>query len=531
MSALALAAIILLVGWNSWGVAAPAASPSVPAASSPAPAALPSVPAVSSPAPAASLPIPAVSSLTPASAISAFPSLTELDLMRKRQDDFEKFVHFILVPLAIFLGFVAAGGALGVVFAVRNEIRTGQAHSLFVAGETAQQARTEALHSTLLDASEKTITLVNQTLALARDSTERATKALSDRAEQLVREVGEEMAALIARIMMQENFEEKLFKLLVEEPSHRRKLTQLSDRLATVEGYLAFQDIEMEPRAHLVKGMALHLDQEDQAAIPLLERAAEATGMGLRLRLCAYYFIGYAHNNIGEYRAAAAAFDAGHSRASDRAALRDEFERMGAESNFFELVRSHLDGRNVVQSVNDLIRGLTDLSGKVTPKARANLNQTLGNIHLFLARQTGRAASFQEALALFHEAGEGLWAKFGQIEITNEASDKISVVKRSPTVKEVEDLATQNIQTRGEPRSLALLHLATAKCRLWQEAGGTASVRAALSAVNDQMGKVDSDLRLYSLWLRSNVTRKQFIDNDVKRLEDSLSSEANGTSS
>jgi len=450
--------------------------------------------------------------------------------MHKRQDDFEKFVNFILWPLAIFLAFVAAGGLLGVVFSVRNEIRTGQVHGLFVAGETAQQARTEALHSTLLDASEKTITLVNQTLALARDSTERATKAISDRAEQLVREVGEEMAALIARIMMQENFEEKLFKLLVEEPSHRRKLTQLSDRLATVEGYLAFQDIELEPRAHLVKGMALHLAQDDQAAIPLLERAAEATGMGLRLRLCAYYFIGYAYNNIGEYRSAASAFDAGHSRASDQAALRDEFERMGAESKFFELVRSHLDGRDVVQSVKDLVRALTDLSGSVTPQARANLNQTLGNIHLFLARLTRDKEGVKKAFSLFREAGEGLWIKFGQLEIIKELGDEMGAVENPPTAKEVEDLATQRIQTRGEPRSLALLHLATAKCRIWRNAGN-ASVRAALSAVNDQMGKVDSDLRLYSLWLKSNVTRPKFIELEVKRLEDSLPQESNGIGS
>lgn len=505
VSALAFAAIILASAsaWNSWGIAAPAASP----------------------------PVLAINSPTPVPAISASPSPTELDLLHKRVDNFEHFVNLVMWPLAIFLGFVAAGGLLGVVFAIRNEVRTSQAHGLFVAGETAQQARTETLHSTLLDASEKTITLVNQTLALARDSTERATKALSDRAEQLVHEVGEGMAALIARVMMDENFEEKLFKLLVEEPSNRRKLTQLSDRLATVEGYLAFQDIELDPGAYLVKGMALHLDQDDQAAIPLLERAAEATGVGLRLRLCAYYFIGYAYNNIGDYRSAATAFDTGHSRASDRAALRNEFARMAAESRFFELVRKHLEGRdNVVESVKGLVSELTDLRSNVTSQARANLNQTLGNIHLFLAREADCEASYQAAFSLFHEAGEGLWAKFGQLEIIKEASDKIVAMENPPAVKEVEGLATQKIQTRVEPRSLALLHLATAKCRIWREASNV-SVRAALSAVNDQMGKVDSDLRLYSLWLRSNVTRPQFIDHEVKKLEDSLPHESTRTGS
>lgn len=450
--------------------------------------------------------------------------------MRKRQDDFERLVTFILWPLGIFLAFVAAGGALGLVFAIRNEIRIGQVHGLFVAGETAQQARTEALHSSLLETSEKTITLVNQTLELARDSTERATKALSDRAKQLVREVGEEMAALIARIMMQENFEEKLFKLLVEEPSHRRKLIQLSDRLATVEGYLAFQDIELEPSAHLVKGMALHLDQDDQAAIPLLERAAEATGMGLRLRLCAYYFIGYASNNIGEYRSAAAAFDAGHGRASDQAALRDEFQRMGAESKFFEIVRSRLDGRDVRQSTKDLIQELTSVSAKASHQARANLHQTLGNVYLFLARLINDEESFKKAFSSFQNGGNGIWMKFGQLEIIHDLRSEIAAEENSPTPREVEDLATQRIQTRGEPRSLALLHLATAKCRIWRNAGNV-SVRAALSAVNDQMGKVDSDLRLYSLEVKSNVTRAQFIALEVKTIEDSLTPESNGTDS
>ena len=451
----------------------------------------------------------------------------DLDLLRQRQDDFESFVNFILWPLAIFLGFVAAGGLFGVVFSIRNEIRSGQTHALLVAGETAQQARTEALHSTLLDASEKTITLVNQTLELARDSTDRATKALSDRAQQLVREVGQEMSALIARVMMHERFDERFFKVMVEEPSNRRRLKQLSDRLSTVEGYLAFQEMELEPTARLVKGLALHLNQDDQGAVDQLEYAAEGLGVSLRVRLCAYYFIGYAHNNTGEYRAAATAFDTGSSRASDKDPLRIEFARMAAESRFFELVSAHLKGRNIVESVQQEIDTLIQLRGETLAESKANLNLTLGNIQLFMAREAGRTASLTDALAAFRGAGDGLWATFGQVEVASLAGADSSLIEGAPSVRDVESLIIEKIQTRGEPRSIALLHLATAMCRRWRNAGA-AEVEVALRGVDDQLGKVDSDIRLYSLRLRSNVTREQYLEMDVQPLSLSVAKGADG---
>jgi hypothetical protein len=444
---------------------------------------------------------------------------SELDLIRQRQDDFQSFVQLMLFPISIFLGFVAAGGVLGLVFSIRNEVRAGQAHDLAIAGETAQQARSESLHSTLLDASEKTITLVNQTLELARDSTERATKTLSERAKHLVREVSEEISARIQRISTSELFETKQYKLLVEEPDNRRKLNQLADRLSRVEGYLEFQDIELEPTARFVKGMALHLNQDDNGAIAELDQAAEGAGVNLRVRLAAYYFLGYAQNNVGDYRAATAAFDKASTRAGARDPLRIEFARMAIESRFFEFVNGHYQKRDIIESVEALIADARSLSKRAASAGRANVNQLLGNMYLFLARETNRDGAYADALDCFLLAGDGLWAKFGQVEVLDEAT-YLGRDHEPPDLQDLEDELVEKSATRGEPRSIALLHLAIAKCLKIREAPAE-EIEARLGKVDDQLREVDSDLRVYSLWARSNVDQETFRTIDRDRLGES----------
>jgi hypothetical protein len=59
-------------------------------------------------------------------------------------------------------------------------------------------------------------------------------------------------------------------------------------------------------------------------------------------------------------------------------------------------------------------------------------------------------------------------------------------------------------KTRGERRSVALLHLAVARCRAIQGAPKE-SVLGALAAFEEELREVDSDLTLYSLAVRSNV--------------------------
>ncbi len=89
----------------------------------------------------------------------------------------------ILTPMAILIGILAAGGALGIVFSVRDQRRASQLHALSVSAEVGTQRRIEESYSTFLDESQKTLTLVNDTLGLAKEASVREARSMDLKAK------------------------------------------------------------------------------------------------------------------------------------------------------------------------------------------------------------------------------------------------------------------------------------------------------------------------------------------------------------
>lgn len=93
---------------------------------------------------------------------------TQIELVEKHVDDVRDYVQLLLWPIGILLAVLTIGGALSVVFSIRDQRRVSQLHELTVTGELASQRRSEQSFSSFLDESQKTLTLVNDTLRLAK---------------------------------------------------------------------------------------------------------------------------------------------------------------------------------------------------------------------------------------------------------------------------------------------------------------------------------------------------------------------------
>ena len=118
----------------------------------------------------------------------------------------------LLVPVGLLITLIAGGSVIGVVATLRSERRAAQLHDLAVSFETATQQRAEQVHVSFLDASQKTLTLVNDTLALAKEASERAARTMALKAHQSLDSVDENARDVL------DNLRGSGYKRVVEEP-------------------------------------------------------------------------------------------------------------------------------------------------------------------------------------------------------------------------------------------------------------------------------------------------------------------------
>jgi tetratricopeptide (TPR) repeat protein len=451
--------------------------------------------------------------------------------LSQRQDDLSSDLELVLIPVSILVALITAGGIVGTVFSFRSEARAGQLHDLQVAGESSQQARTEETHAVLLDASQKTLTLVNDTLKLARDASDRASKALSERAERMLAEITEDATDLFTTARWSREFETSHYKHILDDAHIRHEINDLSQRLGAIEGYLRLEDIPLTASAYLVKGLNHHLRQDEKRSIQNFDNAIEAKDpSGDRIiKQYAYYWMGHACTNIGLYRRAIDIFRTARSFA-DKPTLADyELARRAEESTFYELVNSHLERGEGSDTASDiveaerLIHNLGELSAAarksgVTVAAEA-LTLSQGNIWTWIARvRGGRSAdtkrAWRNASDSYKVAGEALWARFGLLEARAALSPNSIVVKDYARIERDADRLAHD---RAEPRSKTLLLLGTVLCMRRRKRGraADAELRSAMRHLIDAFSEVDGSLTLYSEYWKANVSRAQFITTEL----------------
>ncbi len=271
-----------------------------------------------------------LSAISVASAATPSNQQNQINDLKTRVDDLEGIVQLMLAPIAILIGILSLGGALGVVFSLRDQRRLSQFHELAVSSEISSQRRSELSYSSFLEERQKTLTLVNQTLDLAREATDQA-------AHTMERKAAASLASIeaSARDLLQPLLDAGEFESIAEKAETRTNLETVAGELRAIEGYLLLQDIDLQPHSRFVKGIAQYLADDANGALRTLRQAAQDSSIR-ELQLFSIYWDAYLNIALGRYAEAEHIFEWGRENLPNRALEHVEFDRMIDDTRFFK---------------------------------------------------------------------------------------------------------------------------------------------------------------------------------------------------
>jgi hypothetical protein len=452
----------------------------------------------------------------------ASPSASEVRLegLEMQVDDLDRFVNRLLLPLSILVGLLAGGGVIGLITSIRYERRQTELHKLTVAGEAASQERAAESHFKFLNDSHQTLTLVNDTLRLAREASERAEKAVKQKASERLKEIDRD-----AKEVLGDALDSGDFKVVVSDPWTREQLEDVAERLRGVEGYADAHELGLSPHCLFAKGLDRHLRSAPQRAIESWCEAAEEA-KDPELAALARFWVGYERNNIGHFPKAAKAFHlAREAHLPDKErAQHYELSRIEIQTRFFEVAKEQLGSasrrRRAIQGflgeLDELIEAL-DGSRQDFESERRHCEETAGELLLWVARLSPleRAADeepgaeerecLHAAIDRFGRAPGHVWAQFGCAQARWALGEELE----EDDYHALLDTLMSEAGSHKERRSLALRHAAI----LIAEGAHHDSLEVVEAAYRDLCNdvlRIGGRLTVFSPWQKRNVNLDEF---------------------
>jgi len=241
----------------------------------------------------------------------------------------QKTTNSVFTPITVLIGILGAGGALGIVFSFRDQRRTSQIHELTVQGEVATQRRAEQGYASFFEQSQTTLSLVNDTLKLAKEASEEAALTMKSKAETRVKEIEER-----AQRLMFDVFHEREFEVLVKDQERLKALREVADELRSLEGYLSVQGVKPHHYTRFINAINKFVEDDTEGALEELELLSQAGIVG-ELQRFTEYWLGYMLTTIGEYEEAVSRFEHDELDLDHKDPEYFQLERIKAETQFF----------------------------------------------------------------------------------------------------------------------------------------------------------------------------------------------------
>jgi tetratricopeptide (TPR) repeat protein len=271
---------------------------------------------------------------------SAVASEARLNQLAKRTETLSNRIHetrtigaLLLSPLALLVTILSAGGVMSVVFSFRDQGRIRQLHELTVSGEVASQRRDEQSYASFLGQSQTTLALVNDTLKLAKEATDRAAHSMDIKAQARIDSIEER-----AQKLMFDVFTEAEFELILSDAARRAELHAIADELRSLEGYLSLQDIKLPDYTKFIQAIDQFLLDDTESALQALRLASQERVVGDLQRFIEYW-LGYMLTTVGSYDEAVGMFRDDEADLNKDNAEYFQLERIIAETEFFQLAK------------------------------------------------------------------------------------------------------------------------------------------------------------------------------------------------
>lgn len=380
------------------------------------------------------------------------------------------------------------------------------------------QRRERGTQDMFLKGSADTIRLVNDTLGLAKDASERAATSAERRAIKELEDLDDLSQEIIVKSSQKDDRD------IVSNPTNRTELEALAERIQSFDIYTVILDerVSLTPNCYFIRGIHAHLKQHFDEAIKLWKKCTIDEKATNHLKSLAYYWIGYENNNLGKFGEGAHNFGEAERLAEDGRKL--ELRRISLESSFFDVARSTCD--SIMPSFLNLLcdaearseeYGISSYVDSIRSTA-ANVLYVRGTERV-LKGETAADEDFQAALDIFARIQRpNKWSRLGHAQCSIRLDVNAEGAKKILRESVLPDARDEFVK-RVEPRSKVLARLTELVCSLANNAD-MAVVESLRGQVLSSLGDVDNRLTLYSLRQRRNVSKDVFVDDLEAIIED-----------
>jgi tetratricopeptide (TPR) repeat protein len=414
----------------------------------------------------------------------------------------------------LFGVFIAIFGFIPVYSAMRSnsaaDRRAQESHLLAIGGEKDSQKRATQIHSALFESSKDTLTLVNDTLRLAKDASDRAANIIQRRADELLLDLDSKSRTLV-------NIAYSDDRGLVTNPKRRSQVGSLASKIHGFENnrFILPVDVALTPACQFIRGLDFHLKQQFDDAFEAWDAVTKAKSVDAsdQLKSLAWYWIGYENNNIGNFDEAETNFS--HAEMFESGPRRFELQRIRVESRFFN-VKAGLAVKSI-PSIKGILDAVSSDNSDQVNKHKISVIRTYGNILLQAGREESakenKTKFFKEAEAVFQQIArvEGKWAAFGLGQALwyqgrlEDANEYLRIARRAAQQEDVD---------RIEPRTKVLARTTELVCCVLIDEFGRDAPAVYGNLIN-ALGMVEDTLTVYSQIQKRNVYKDQF-EGDLK---------------
>ncbi|MGH8898873.1 MAG: hypothetical protein ACRDZ4_18100 [Egibacteraceae bacterium] len=258
-------------------------------------------------------------------ATEAPASQRELAELRDRVAELSNRIDF---SLAFFALIIAVGSGISVYGFAKGESRAKEAFELFMSGEKATQDRAAEVHEKFLTPSKETLELVNAALEISKQESDRRTKSIVVRAEEMLRELDGQAKLLISRVPEEDVHD------LASNSTRRAELCRLARKIEIFASRLIFEQApQLTPHTLFILGIDFHLNQNYDESLESWERVVVDKEAPDELKRLAWYWIGREQNNLGRFDEAEQSF--ANARRTASGVMDLELQRNALESQFF----------------------------------------------------------------------------------------------------------------------------------------------------------------------------------------------------
>lgn len=464
----------------------------------------------------------------------------EIDKIKATQDGYNSMVNITLIGLGTLL---TIGTGFSIVGFIKTEKRESTSFRLTL--ESVQEAKAASFESKenenrILAESQKTLSLVNETLTLATEASKRASKSLETRLRRSILNLENDSKEVVE---YSGAFEDD--KNLTTDKSKCSDIHRIGRKIEGIENNLVIlgdatlddtntQGLNLKPYCNFIRGTDSYLSEQFSEAVEYWKAVTNSADSETKLQSLAYYWMGYINNNLGDFNKAKNSFNKAFELAND--SRKFELRRIQLETRFF----NHEPIKDIVDEFEILLRSIStnhlEDSLGVLQLRESKILTTLGNIYYQWGNEVKEKEEAQKCfvkssdiftkllqinprediLSQLHAIPDGKkdklkWVIFGYVESLYKvaANEQDLEIAKSIYKDIVYVLAENEFLNREEKRTKVLAKTTQLICAV-RCTESPIIINNHKSQVENILGDIDRRLTIYSQMQRRNVKREVF---------------------